>query len=246
MKSNEPRRIDVAGLSIEVIRKAIKHLHIAVYPPDGRVRVAAPLWVKDEAVRRAVIERLGWIKRHQEKFAAQPRQTAREMVNGEAHWFQGTRYKLLVRQTAGRGGVVLRGFATLELSVRSGMDAEHRGDVLDRWLRKRLKIDIAPLVAQWQPILGVEAASWSVRRMKTRWGSCNPVTKRLWFNLELAKKSPECLEYVVVHELAHLLVRHHKAPFTALMNRHLPRWRGIRGRLNAAPLSNESSNCQDD
>lgn len=259
MKRIEPRRIEVAGIYVEVVRKAIGRLRISVYPPDGRVRVAVPFWIGDESLRAALIERLAWIRRHKEKFAARPRQPERRMVDGEAHWFRGGRYCLLVREGGGRETVVLREAGgpgetdaprepgvpgrsvlhrepgVLELFVRPGSDAKHRGEVLDRWLRKRLKIDIEPLVSKWQPILGVEASAWNVRRMRTRWGSCNPARKRLWFNLELSRKPPECLEYVVVHELAHLLVSRHGAPFKALMDRHLPGWPGIRERLNEAP-----------
>jgi hypothetical protein len=240
MTSIESTRIEVAGISVEVLRKRIKHLHVAVYPPEGRVRVAAPLSVSDEAIRLAVIERIPWIRKHQARFAAQPRQSRREMVNGESHWVQGRRYLLALREVSGREGVALRGLATLELSVHPGSDSAHREAVLYRWLRKELKTAIPPLLELWQPILGVDAASWGVRKMKTRWGSCNTSAKRLWFNLELAKKPPECLEYVVVHELAHLIERRHDARFTALMTRHLPGWPRIREALNAAPLADES------
>ena len=239
MKSIESSSIEVAGIRIEVVRKAIKHLHIAVYPPEGRVRVAVPLWVKDEAIRLAVLERLAWIRRHQERFACQPRQSEREMVNGETHWFQGRKYRLDVREALGREAVVLKGLATMELAVKAGSEAGHRLEILDHWYRKQLKLEIAPLLAKWEPVLGVKAASWGVRKMKTRWGSCNPWAKRLWFNLELAKKPPECLEYVVVHELVHLLERHHDAHFKALMGQFLPQWPRIRDELNAAPLAHE-------
>jgi len=240
MKSIKSSSIEVAGIQVEVVRKAIKHLHIAVYPPDGRVRLAAPLWVKDEAIRLAVLERLAWIRRHQEKFADQPRQSEREMVNGETHWFQGRKYKLEVRETSGREAIVLTGLATMGLAVHPGSNAEHRLQVLDRWYRKQLKLELAPLIAKWEQILGIKATSWGVRKMRTRWGSCNPVARRLWFNLELIKKSPECLEYVVVHELVHLLEQHHDAHFRALMSQFLPQWPRIRYELNAAPLGHEA------
>jgi len=127
----------------------------------------------------------------------------------------------------------------MELAARAGSDAGHRLEILDRWYRKQLKLELAPLIAKWEPILGVKAASWGVRKMRTRWGSCNPGAKRLWFNLELAKKPPECLEYVVVHELVHLLERHHDAHFKALMGQFLPQWPRIRDELNASPLAHE-------
>lgn len=239
MKSIESSFIEVAGIKVEVVRKAIKHLHIAVYPPHGRVRLAAPIWVKNEAIRLAILERLAWIKRHQEKFADQPRQSEREMVNGETHWFQGRKYRLDVRDVSGREAVILTGLATIGLAVHPGSNAERRLEVLDRWYRKQLKLALVPILAKWEQILGVKATSWGVRKMRTRWGSCNPVAKRLWFNLELAKKSSECLEYVVVHELVHLLERHHNVRFKDFMNHFLPQWPRIRDELNASPLGHE-------
>ncbi len=239
MKSIETTYLDVAGLRIEVVWKAILHLHIAVYPPDGRVRVATPLWVKQDAIRLAVLDRLAWIKRHREKFSNQARQSEREMVNGETHWFQGKKYRLEIREVAGREGVALKGLTTMELAVRPEADAERRRAVLDRWYRKQLKLDIAPLLEKWEAALGVTASSWGVRKMRTRWGSCNPIAKRLWFNLELAKKAPECIELVVVHELVHLVERHHNANFKDLMNQFLPQWPRIRDELNGTPLGHE-------
>ena len=239
MKIIKSSFIEVAGIQVEVVRKAIRHLHITVYPPDGRVRLAVPFWVGEEAIRVAVIERLSWIKRHQEKFAGQVRQPEHEMTEGETHWFQGKSYSLAIREVSGREGVVLKGLATMELAVHAGSELAHRRDLLNRWYRKQLKLEIAPLIAKWEPTLGVKAAAWSVRKMKTRWGSCNVKARRVWFSLELAKKPPECLEYVVVHELVHLLERRHDARFKELMTLHLPQWRQIKKRLNAAPLADE-------
>jgi len=231
--------IEVAGIQVEVVRKVIRHLHITVYPPDGRVRLAVPFWVGEEAIRLAVIERLAWIKGHREKFASQVRPPEREMAERETHWFQGKKYSLAIREVAGREGVVLNGADTMELAVRAGSDIAHRRDLLDRWYRTQLKLEIAPLIAKWEPVLGVKAAAWGVRKMRTRWGSCNVKARRLWFSLELAKKPPECLEYVVVHELAHLLERRHDARFKALMTLHLPQWRQVKKQLNTAPLADE-------
>ena len=239
MKSIKSSLIEVAGIQVEVVRKAIRHLHITVYPPDGKVRLAVPFWVGEEAVRLAVIERLAWIRGHQEKFAGQVRQPERVMAEGETHLFQGRKYRLELREMPGREAVALKGLATMEMAVRPGSDAAHRRDLLDRWYRKQLKLEIAPLIAKWEQALGVKASAWGVRKMKTRWGSCNVKARRLWFNLELAKKQPECLEYVVVHELVHLLERRHDARFKALMTLHLPQWRQIKKQLNATPLADE-------
>jgi predicted metal-dependent hydrolase len=234
--STEPHRITVGGLTVEVVRKNIKNLHLGVYPPNGRVRVAAPLVVSDEAVRLAVIGKLGWIKRQQAKFADQPRQSQREMVNGESHYFLGQRYRLRVLAYTGPPRIRCSGADFLDLFVRPETTVEQRQRVLEDWYREQLRGRIPALLEQWQPVLGVAAAEWGIRKMKTRWGSCNIRARRVWFNLELAKKPARCLEYVVVHELVHLLERNHNARFKALMEQHLPTWRACREELNRAPL----------
>jgi predicted metal-dependent hydrolase len=203
------------------------------------VRVAAPLVVSDEAVRLAVAGKLGWIKRQRARFAAQPRQSPREMVSGESHYYLGRRYRLRVYEHDGPAGVVVRGHTRLDLFVRPGANVEQRALVLQGWYRARLKALIPPLLEKWQPVLGVQAAAWGVKKMKTRWGSCNPTARRIWLNLELAKKPERCLEYVVVHELAHLLERRHDARFTAVLDRYLPQWREARDELNRLPLGHE-------
>ncbi len=228
--------ITVSGVQVQVVRKDIRNLHLGVYPPAGRVRVAVPLAVNDDAVRLAVVGKLGWIRRQQARFHEQPRQSRREMVSGESHYYQGRRYRLRVIATNGPGRVVLRNRTTMELHVRPELDAARREGVLQRWYRERLRELIRPLVSRWEQILGVAVAAWGIRTMKTRWGGCNPGARRIWLNLELAKKPPRCLEYLVAHELAHLIERHHGSRFTALLDRHLPNWRQQRQELNAAPL----------
>jgi predicted metal-dependent hydrolase len=231
------RVLTVSGVSVEVVRKAIKNLHLGVYPPDGRVRVAVPLVLSDSAVRVAVIGKLRWIRRQQATFARQPRQPQRLMVAGESHFFLGNRYRLTLVETHGRCDAVLRNRKVMEIHARPQGDAGHRARVLLRWYRERLRELVPPLVAKWEGKLGVRAAAWGIKMMKTKWGTCNPRARRIWLNLELAKKPPECLEYIVIHELVHILVRHHDDQFHALMDRHFPRWRQIRRDLNAAPLA---------
>lgn len=238
--TTETHQITIAGIKVEVVRKDIKNLHLGVYPPHGRVRVAAPLVVSDEAVRLAVIDKLGWIKRQKSRFAEQLRQSQREMVNGESHYFLGRRYRLRVHEHDSPAKVVIRGVASLDLFVRHGTHSEQREAILLRWHREQLKALIPPLLDKWQPILGVQAAAWGIKKMKTKWGSCNPTARRVWFNLELAKKPVQCLEYIVVHELVHLLERHHDERFTALMEAHLPQWRQYREILNRTPLGHEN------
>ncbi len=226
-----------------VVRKAIKNLHLGVYPPNGRVRVAVPLRVDDEAVRLAVVNKLGWIRRHQARFASTPRQSKREMVGGESQYFMGRRYRLHVIANGCSGRVTLKGTATMELHVRPGSTVEHRERMLHGWYRQHLKNVIPAMLEKWQPILGVQAAEWGIKKMKTKWGSCNVKARRIWVNLELAKKPVACLEYIVVHELVHLTERSHDKRFNAVMDRHLPRWRACKAELNAAPLCHETWSC---
>lgn len=233
-------QITVSGIRVQIERKDIKNLHLGVYPPNGRVRVAAPLLVTNDAVRLAVIDKLGWIRRQQAKFAEQPRQSARDMVNGESHFFLGRRYRLRVHEQPGKQYVATSGVASLDLFVNPGRTKEQREAVLLRWYRQEMNGLIQPMVAKWQTTLGVQAHAWGIKRMKTKWGSCNPISKRLWFNLELAKKPVQCLEYIVVHELIHLLERNHTERFTSLMDLHLPNWRTRREMLNRSPLGHES------
>lgn len=231
--------LDVGGLTVDVDRKDIKNVHLAVYPPDGRVRVAAPLAVDDDAVRLAVVDRLAWIKRQQAAFAEQRRQSERQVVTGESHYLWGRRYRLDVVERDAPYAVRVRGGSTIELSVRSHADRERREQVLLDWYRDEVKARVPTLVEEWERVLEVEVADWGVRRMRTKWGSCSIEARRIWLNLELAKKPPECLEYIAVHEMAHLLERRHNERFRALMDRFLPDWRRRRDLLNAAPLAHE-------
>lgn len=237
--SGSVQSITVSGMVVEVVRKDIKNLHLGVYPPLGRVRVAAPLVISDEAVRLAVIDRLGWIKRQRAQFAKQPRQSEREMVNGESHYVWGRRYRLRVHEHNSPARVALRGVASLDLFVRPGSTAEMRTAILQDWHRASLRLLIADLLAQWQPKLGVQVAHWGIKKMKTKWGSCNVDARRIWLNLELAKKPMPCLEYIVLHELVHLIERHHNDRFTALMDQHMPDWPQRRKLLNSTLLAHE-------
>ena len=238
--NTEKRQIVVNGLVVQIVRKAIKNLHLGVYPPSGRVRVAAPLAVTDNAVRLAVIGKLGWIKRQQARFVAQPRQSEREMVSGESHYFLGRRYRLRVISHDGAAKVALRNRSRMELHVRAEATAAQREQALHRWYRQQLKALIPPLLEKWQTALGAQAADWRIKKMKTKWGTCTVGARRIWLNLELAKKPVKCLEYLIVHELAHLLERRHNDRFIALMNKHLPQWRVHRAELNSAPLAHEA------
>jgi predicted metal-dependent hydrolase len=230
----------VSGIDVDVVRKNIKNLHLGVYPPGGRVRVATPLHINDEAVRLFVISRLSWIKRQRAKFESQERQSAREFVTGESHYYQGQRYLLDVTSHPGPPAVSIRNNSIMDLRVRPGSSTAERERVLLTWYRRQLKAQIPPLIARWEAMLGVSVAEWGVKQMKTRWGACNIEARRIWLNLELSKKPAYCLEYIIVHEMVHLLERHHNERFTAYMNRHLPLWQHYREALNRAPLGHET------
>jgi predicted metal-dependent hydrolase len=238
--NTDRRQIVVGGLSVQVVRKAIKNLHLGVYPPNGRVRVAVPLAVSDDAVRLAVVGKLGWIKRQRARFVDQPRQSDREIVSGESHYFLGRRYRLRVIEHDGPGSVVLRNSATLELHVRRGSTARTRARVLREWYRDRLRELISPILAKWEKAIRVRVRACGIRKMKTKWGSCNAQAQRIWLNLELAKKPLHCVEYIIVHELVHLLERQHNQRFIDTMDEHLPQWRQYRDELNASPLAHET------
>jgi predicted metal-dependent hydrolase len=237
--SIEAHQITVGGLRVDVVRKRIKNLHLGVYPPHGRVRVAAPLSVSDEAVRLAVVTRMGWIKRQRAKFDAQSRQSARAFVSGETHFFLGQRYRLNLIEGARAGRVHVRNSRSLDLHVRAGSDQAVRERVFLSWYRQELRDRATPVIEKWAVNLKIPAPVWGIKRMKTKWGTCSIEARRIWLNLEMIKKPPQCLEYIVVHEMAHFFERHHSDRFVALMDRLLPQWRTLRDELNREPLGHE-------
>ena len=237
--STDHARIEIRGIAVEVVRKDIKHLHLGVYPPEGRVRVAAPLRLDDDAVRLAVISRLSWIRRKRAEFERQDRQSQREFVSGESHYFEGRRYRLDLIESKGPVGVRLRGTAWIEMRVRPGTARDAREAILYRWYRARLREQIPAMIAKWEPRIGVNVADWRIRRMRTRWGTCNREAGRIWLNSELAKKPVSSLEYVVVHEMAHLVEPRHDEHFRSLLDRVMPSWRQRMDDLNREPLASE-------
>jgi len=229
--------MNISGITVEVVRKKIKNMHLAVYPPTGRVRLAVPLRMNAEAVRLFAVSKLSWIRRHQRNFADQERISPREYKERESHYFQGRRYLLRIRETSGAGYVALQSKTYLDLYVKPDAGLEYRRNVIKEWQRNELKKSIAELAEHWTKKMGVQVAFWGVKQMKTKWGSCNITQKRIWLNLELAKKPLSCLEYVLVHELAHLLERHHNDRFHALVSQYLPGWKRLRDELNRLPVN---------
>ena len=236
--SIERHNLVVGEIDVEVVRKPIKNLHLGVYPPSGRVRVAAPPSVNDEAIRLAVVTRMGWIKRQKNKFEQQARQSERNYLSGETHFHFGTGYRLrLIRKTGG-ATVRIRG-DRIELAVPPEADRDFRERAFQRWQREKLRERLEPLVDRWSKALKVARPESRIKRMRTKWGSCNPDAGRIWINLEMAKKPLDCLDYLVCHEMVHLIERTHGDRFIALLDRHMPRWRVLRDELNEKPLGPE-------
>jgi predicted metal-dependent hydrolase len=229
--------LTVAGIGVDVVFKDIKNLHISVYPPLGRVRVAAPHRVDEDAIRLAIVQRLQWIKRQREQLRGADRQTERQMISGETHYVWGQRLRL-DSSHRGRSKVSVAG-TTLWVTTPEDYSDDQRRALLDRWYREQLKAAVPPLLEKWQPVVGEEAQKVVVRRMKTKWGTCQAKSRAIWLNPELAKKNPRCLEYIVVHELTHLIEPTHNERFVEHMNRHMPDWQARRDELNDAPLANE-------
>jgi predicted metal-dependent hydrolase len=229
------RTLELAGVAVEVVRKPIRNLHLSVHPPEGRVRIAAPDGMPMDAIRLFAIGKLPWIRRQQARFGAQVRESEPEYVERESHYLWGRRYLLRVFVADAAPSVRLQA-RTLDLHVRPGSDAALRRGILEAWYRDQLREALSPLVAKWQKLLGVQPGRVHLQRMKTKWGSCNPALGSIRLNTELARKPAECLEYILVHELAHLIEASHSRRFTGILDRALPQWREIRGVLNDLPL----------
>ena len=228
--------LKIANVEIDIVRKDIKNMHLAVYPPYGKIRLSVPSKTDEEVLRLFAISKLGWIKKHVKNFQAQPRESIRTYVSGESHYFQGKRYILNVIEHQGKSKVRIRGTKYLDLYVRRGSTREDKAKVLKEWYRRKLKKQLPDIISKWEKEIGVKASDWGVRQMKTKWGACNIEEKRIWLNLELSKKPTICLEYIVVHELVHLLERHHNDRFIQYMDTFMPKWRLYRNQLNSLPV----------
>ncbi len=228
--------IELGDLAVEVVKKDIKNIHLSVYPPAGRVRISAPLEMNLDTIRVFAISKLSWIKRQQTKLREQQRETRREYLDRESHYVWGKRYLLEVIESDTAPTVELK-HSKMLLKVRPGTGEDKRQAIVDEWYRAQLKEAVAPLIAKWELLMGVKVERLFVQKMKTKWGSCNAGANSIRLNTELAKKSPECLEYILVHEMVHLLVRRHDDRFNGLMDRHMPNWKLVRQTLNAAPLA---------
>jgi predicted metal-dependent hydrolase len=230
-------KITISDTEIEVVRKDIKNIHLAVYPPTGRVRIAAPLNVDEDAIRLFAISKLGWIKRNQRKFEGQVRIPQRDYKQRESHYFRGRRYLLNVIEHDAPPKVVLRTKTYIDFYIRPGTITEKRHEIMNEWYRGELKKQIPSIIEKWEKILNLSVSEWQVKQMKTKWGSCNIEKRRIWINLELAKKPEQCLEYIIMHEMVHLLERHHNERFLFYMDTFLPNWKQLKTELNKIPVS---------
>ena len=231
--------IKIAEIDVEIVRKDIKNIHFGVYPPSGRVRVAVPINVDDEAVRIAVISKLPWIRKQIQSFQNQERQSRREYVSRESHYYLGKRYLLSIQEEKGKQGISIHKSKGMILFVRPGSTAEKREKILTEWYRDELKKIVAARIEKWETDLGVTVKAFGVRKMKTRWGSCNPKAGRILINLEMIKKPERCIDYIVLHEMAHLIEKRHNDRFREILTHHMPRWQTYRDELNEAPLGHD-------
>lgn len=231
-------QFELGEITVDVVMKDIKNIHLSVYPPNGKVRVAAPLRMNIDTIRLFTISKLSWIKAQQSKFQDQERETPREYLERESHYLWGKRYLMKIVEADEAPRVELKHKA-LVLTVRPGAQEGKRQEIIQDWYRKEIKKAASPLIEKWEQHLGVQISRFFVRKMKTRWGSCNPASRCIRFNTDIAKKPLQCLEYIVVHELTHLLEPTHNARFVALMDQNMPRWQYCREQLNRLPVSHE-------
>ena len=232
-------QINLGEISVEVVKKDIKNIHLSVYPPTGTVRISAPLRMNLDTIRVFAISRLGWIKKQQQKLKKQEREAPRDYLDRESHYLWGKRYLLKVVEEDAAPRVELK-HKKIILQVRSGTSRDKKKAILEEWYRERLKEVIPTLIVKWEKLMNVKVKRFIVRRMKTKWGSCNPSSKSIRLNTELAKKLPDCLEYIVVHEMAHLREPTHNSRFISLMDSVMPKWEFYREMLNRSPLRHES------
>jgi predicted metal-dependent hydrolase len=232
------RQLKLGDIIVDVVFKDIKNVHLSVHPPTGRVRISAPLRMSIDNIRLFAISKLGWIKQQQRKLHDQARETPREYLDRESHYVWGKRYLLKVAEQDQKPSIELK-HSRLQLQVRPGTGEKRKQALLEAWYREQVKQAVPPLIVKWEPLLRVRVKRFFVQRMKTKWGSCNPHVSHIRLNTELAKKPKECLEYIVVHEMVHLLERHHKDRFRGWMDRLMPQWRMHREELNRAPLAHE-------
>lgn len=231
--------IEFGDVVITLMRKDVKHVHLSVHPPTGRVTLVAPHATRPEVARAYAITKLGWIRDQRSKLLAQAREMPRQFVERESHYLWGRRYLLSISEADNRPNVKLS-HRRMILQVRPGTSAEKRAELMHEWHKAQLHQVVPGLISRWEVKLGVSASGYFLQRMKTKWGSCNPSKQHIRLNTELVKKPRDLLEYVVVHEMVHLLEPSHNERFVALLDQHWPQWRESRAELNELPLGSET------
>ncbi|SFD64991.1 hypothetical protein SAMN05518672_102790 [Chitinophaga sp. CF118] len=228
--------IFLGDIEIELIQKNIKNVHLSILPPQGAVRISAPVHLSEETIRLYAISKLSWIKSQQRKIRSQVRESKRQFLNKETHYFQGRKYLLRIIKEDKPAKVVLHK-NHIDLHIRPDTKIEQCQVIINEWYRTELKKLVPALIHKWEKIMGVEVMDWGIKQMKTKWGTCNIEARRIWLNLELAKKPLECLEYIIVHEMVHLLERNHNDRFLFYMDKFMPQWKTLRDKLNRLPVS---------
>jgi len=228
--------IVVENIVVDVVKKRIRNIRLRVCPPRGRVYLSAPIGSSDSALRDFVMSKISWIKKHRNRFENSQHEFVPEFVSGENHQYRGQKFILNVIYHDSKPRIEIHGNGQMDLYVRMGSDQSVRERVVSNWYRDQLKMQIGHLMEKWQSLIGVDAVSWNIKKMRTRWGSCMVSSRRICFNLELVKKPPKCIEFIVVHELTHLLERYHNKRFKAFMDLFMPDWRNVEQELNHKPL----------
>ncbi len=222
----------VSGVEIEVIKKNIKNMHLSVLPPVGKVRISTPLNISDDAIKLFAIAKIGWIRKQIVKYENQPRQSEREYVSGESHYLWGQRYRMEIKHSKTANKIEIKA-NKLILTVRENSTQQQRENVMNEWYRAEIKAKLPALFEKWESVIGVKPNEYGVKNMLTRWGTCNVKAKRILINLQLAKKPIHCLEYIIVHELVHLIEKTHNSVFVEHMDKFIPNWRVIKDELNS-------------
>lgn len=228
--------LKIADVTVDVVFKDIKNVHLSVYPPTGRVRVSAPSDMKLETIRLFALSKIGWIRKNQRKIVAQERETPREFLERESHHLWGRRYLLRIEDHCDHADVLL-GHKTIELNVPKGASLDEKRDILLEWYRGELRTASKPIVKQFERQLGVHVKRFFIQRMRTKWGSSSPQRQSIRLNLDLVRFAPECLRYVILHEMAHFIVPNHNERFISILDSNMPGWRAIRATLNYGPLA---------
>ena len=224
--------MNVGDLEVEVIKKDIKNIHLGVYPPIGRVRLSAPMDSDSEKIRMFIVSKIPWIRKNQRKFKNKERQSEREFIDRESHYFEGRRYLLKVQINPNKANAVELKKSVIQMNLKEEFDCDTRKEIFEGWMRRNLRVRLRPVIQKWSGVLGVSLAEWKIKKMKTKWGSCNQEAQRVWFNLELAKVDDYCLDYIVLHELAHLKYRNHGKEFTSILDNNMNDWVLRKSQLN--------------